>query len=62
MKTWVASVFEKQDFLRLDYFEIAEEDTLQVIYEKQKNTKYRAFIAVYAGEVRLIDNIALRGF
>jgi pantoate--beta-alanine ligase len=43
----------------LEYIEIAEQDTLKPVNRKQKNTKYRAFIAVYVNGVRLIDNIAL---
>ena len=46
-------------FLSLEYFEIANVKTLKPIEEKLKSEKYRAFIAVYAGGVRLIDNIAL---
>src|SRR5680860_1231321 len=34
-------------------------DGVGTVENKQLDTPYRAFIAVYAGEVRLIDNIAL---
>jgi pantoate--beta-alanine ligase len=56
---WVKAQFEKNAFLKLEYFEIADEDTLTPILKKQANTKYRAFIAVYANGVRLIDNLRL---
>ena len=59
VKDWVTSAFEKQPELELEYFEIANVKTLKPIEEKLKSEKYRAFIAVYAGGVRLIDNIAL---
>lgn len=51
--------FQSNPLLRLEYFEIAEIDTLAtaLIYDPSK--KYRAFIAAFAGPVRLIDNIAL---
>jgi len=56
---WVKNKFEKQQEFNLEYIEIAEQDTLKPVNRKQKNTKYRAFIAVYVNGVRLIDNIAL---
>lgn len=56
---WVQEQFEKQELLRLEYFTIADEETLQPIEEKLKTKSYRAFIAVFAGDIRLIDNIAL---
>ncbi|WP_299243649.1 pantoate--beta-alanine ligase [uncultured Aquimarina sp.] len=56
---WVSEQFKNNDALELEYFEIAKVSNLKSIKRKRKNTKYRAFIAVFAGEVRLIDNIAL---
>ncbi|AXT57043.1 pantoate--beta-alanine ligase [Aquimarina sp. AD1] len=56
---WVSKQFKNNDLLELEYFEIAKVSDLKSIRRKRKNTKYRAFIAVFAGEVRLIDNIAL---
>lgn len=50
---------ENQDFLELEYFEISEANTLEPISGFNKNTKYRAFVAAFANDVRLIDNIAL---
>lgn len=43
----------------LEYFEMVDEETLQPIHRKLSNRKYRAFLAVFADGVRLIDNIAL---
>ena len=45
--------------LSLEYFEISNELTLEPMGQKQDKMKYRAFIAAYVREVRLIDNIAL---
>ncbi|WP_350286490.1 pantoate--beta-alanine ligase [uncultured Croceitalea sp.] len=59
IKDWVSENFAQQQLFKLEYFEIADVKTLTPITKKQKNKKYRAFIAVYAEEVRLIDNIAL---
>ncbi|MFP2995540.1 pantoate--beta-alanine ligase [Spongiivirga sp. MCCC 1A20706] len=56
---WVTEQFETHSFLRLEYFKIAEVLTLKSVKRKTKNKKYRAFIAVYANDVRLIDNLAL---
>jgi pantoate--beta-alanine ligase len=59
LSKWVSEQFKNNDELRLEYFEIAKVSDLKSVKRKQKNTKYRAFIAVFAGKIRLIDNIAL---
>lgn len=56
---WVKNEFKKHPRLKLEYLEIATEDTLRTIIRKKEKKKYRAFIAVYLDDVRLIDNIAL---
>jgi pantoate--beta-alanine ligase len=56
---WVKNKFDKQPEFDLEYINITDQDTLNPVKRKQKNTKYRAFIAVYVNGVRLIDNIAL---
>ena len=56
---WVEKEFEKQPLLNLEYFTIADEKTLKNIKKKDEKTQYRAFIAVFAGEIRLIDNIQI---
>jgi pantoate--beta-alanine ligase len=56
---WVGQKFEKHPTLKLEYFEIADEATLITSKEKIALTKHRAFIAVFAGSIRLIDNISL---
>lgn len=55
----VMNTFETNEILELEYFEIANSETLLSEEDKSTNIKYRAFIAVFAGKVRLIDNIAL---
>ena len=57
--TWVANTFKKHPHIRLEYFQIADENTLLPCIRKSKNKKYRAFIAVFVGDVRLIDTISL---
>lgn len=56
---WVEERFSTHPSLELEYFEIADSRTLKKIKKKEKGNHYRAFIAVYADEIRLIDNIAL---
>ena len=56
---WVENQFANHELLELEYFTIADEATLKTVKRKSKNKKYRAFVAVYAGKIRLIDNIAL---
>ncbi len=64
---WVEETFKKHPLLVLEYFTIADESNLLPFrkndkkeFEKgNKNQKYRAFIAVFAGDIRLIDTIAL---
>ncbi len=54
---WVQKQFEKNPLLELEYFTIADEDTLETAVEINPNKEYRGFIAAYAGKIRLIDNI-----
>ncbi|WP_400076157.1 pantoate--beta-alanine ligase [Winogradskyella sp. R77965] len=56
---WVEKQFKKQPLLELEYFIIADIATLKPAKRKSTKKSYRAFIAVYAGDIRLIDNIAL---
>ncbi len=59
VKEMVKNTFKNNTVLDLEYFEIADIDTLTPTSLKNKNMKYRGFIAVFADTVRLIDNIAL---
>ncbi len=66
---WVEKKFKKHPLLKLEYFVIANEKDLKTLDEgKEKKEKrkelrkgedYRAFLAVFAGDIRLIDNIHL---
>ena len=55
----VAERFLQNSELDLEYFEIADEQSLKNAQSKNKNTRYRAFIAAFMGDVRLIDNMPL---
>ncbi|MDG1730796.1 MAG: pantoate--beta-alanine ligase [Algibacter sp.] len=56
---WVEKQFDNHDILELEYFIVADAKTLKPIKRKSNKKAYRAFIAVYADNIRLIDNIAL---
>jgi len=56
---WVNNVFKSNELLELEYFIIADVKTLKPTQRKSNKKTYRAFIAVYAKDIRLIDNIAL---
>ena len=57
--SFVKKEFKKHPDFKLEYFEIADENTLLSISTKQPNKEYRAFIAVFIENIRLIDNISL---
>ena len=56
---WVYDQFKGHPDLSIEYFVIADDQKLQPVLKKIKGKKYRAFIAAYAEDIRLIDNIAL---
>ncbi|MDQ0477491.1 pantoate--beta-alanine ligase [Chryseobacterium sp. MDT2-18] len=55
----VKDIFDDQRGMTLEYFEIADEKTLKQTDFFYKDKKYRAFIVVNVGTVRLIDNLHL---
>ena len=55
----VKDIFENQRGMVLEYFEIADEATLKETDFFYKDRNYRAFIVVFVGDVRLIDNMHL---
>ncbi|MRI01956.1 pantoate--beta-alanine ligase [Kriegella sp. EG-1] len=56
---WGKKQFEEHADFELEYLCIADAATLEVVSRKKPNAKYILFIAVYAEDIRLIDNIAL---
>lgn len=58
IKRYAYDAFANQPDFELEYFEIADEETLTPAINKDKK-QYRAFIAVMLNNVRLIDNILL---
>lgn len=59
VSNYVDGIFKNHPKISLEYFEIADENTLKTCIRKSKNKKYRAFIAVFINKIRLIDTISL---
>ena len=57
LKQWVKEKINELPALDTEYFEIADEDTLEPLKNWKNSAKPRAFIAVKAGNIRLIDNM-----
>jgi pantoate--beta-alanine ligase len=55
----VEQTFENHPLFDLEYFVIADEETLLSSITKEENKNYRAFIAVFVNNIRLIDTISL---
>ncbi|WP_279194727.1 pantoate--beta-alanine ligase [Chryseobacterium indoltheticum] len=55
----INEIFSNQENMNLEYFLIADEDTLKEIDQKENENSYRAFIVVNVDGVRLIDNMHL---
>ena len=58
IKQKVTDIFRNSNF-ELEYFVIADEETLKEANAIDENREYRAFIVAYADTVRLIDNMHL---
>lgn len=58
IKKRVEDIFSNNG-MQLEYFLIADEDTLKEVDFFSKDKNYRAFIVVHVGSVRLIDNMHL---
>lgn len=59
IKSSIQDLFEDHQLLELEYFEVAPTSTLIPAQTKKTHLNYRAFIAAYIRDVRLIDNLAL---
>jgi len=59
IKEKVKEVFDQQHGMKLEYFLIADEETLKETDSFHKDRSFRAFIVVVVDGVRLIDNMHL---
>jgi pantoate--beta-alanine ligase len=57
-KAWVKEQITQHPILELEYFEVADSATLESI-EKLNSQNARAFMVVFAGKTRLIDNMPI---
>lgn len=57
VKNWLENEIKKETLFQLDYFEIADGNTLQSITAWDESNYIVACIAVYCEDIRLIDNI-----
>ncbi|MDR0982330.1 MAG: pantoate--beta-alanine ligase [Culturomica sp.] len=59
LKEFIKKEIDKNSYLETEYVEIVDAETLRVITEPYPETKTVVCVAVYAGKIRLIDNIAI---
>ena len=59
IKEHVVAAFSNAPEFDLEYFEIADTETMVPTLNKEPNKKYRAYIAAQLNSVRLIDNLEL---
>ena len=57
VKAWVINELNKNEFFRVEYFDIVDGLTLQSLNNWSESGYAVGCIAVFCGEVRLIDNI-----
>ncbi|HKK60451.1 MAG TPA: pantoate--beta-alanine ligase [Salinivirga sp.] len=57
LEDWVTDSLNKIAHLEVEYFQIVDQETLQPVNNWQENCDKIGCVAVYCGEVRLIDNI-----
>ena len=55
----VKTMFQQHPAMELEYFNIVKTKDLVPTQDKETGENYRAFIAAYLSEVRLIDNMAI---
>jgi pantoate--beta-alanine ligase len=58
-KTWFTNQVNKIPHLQLEYIELADANTLELVNDPAHHTQIRVFTAFTAGQVRLIDNMPL---
>ena len=57
LKRWVVEQIDSNPYLRTEYFEIIDDENLQSIEGWDQPLNKVGCIAVFCGEVRLIDNV-----
>ncbi len=54
------SMIEREPNYKVDYFQLADARTLEPLNDEDKNAEPVALAAVFAGDVRLIDNLLMK--
>ena len=57
LKSWVVDEIDKNEYLETEYFDIVDDVNLNSVSDWTQNENIVACIAVFCGEVRLIDNL-----
>lgn len=57
LRKWVIESINKDTNLKVEYFELVNDPDLDEILEWDQNKRIVACVAVFAGEIRLIDNV-----
>lgn len=57
LKRWISDEINRNPYLQTEYVEIVDESTLKIVNNWSEPGKKVACVAVYAGKIRLIDNI-----
>lgn len=58
-KTFVSNYFLNNNKFKLEYFEVVDANNLQPIYDITDKNNIIALIAIWLGDIRLIDNIKI---
>lgn len=59
LKKWITDQIDSNPYLKTEYVEIVDNTTLQIIQNWNEKNDRVVCVAVYAGKIRLIDNIVL---
>lgn len=59
VKKWVEMQICSSSFMKMEYFEVVDSETLTPVNHIEREGHYNACIAVYVGKIRLIDNIKI---
>lgn len=57
LRKWVIDSINKDSNLKVEYFELVSEPDLEEILDWEQNKRIVACVAVFAGKIRLIDNV-----
>ncbi len=57
VRQFVINKIQSNNYLTIEYFEIADESTLKPVRQWKRDTRPRGFIAVKVDKIRLIDNL-----